>query len=145
MSPPNVSGWLIDYLTADVIFKSKSNQRIDHCIQRCTNGQLQICHHEEKLFRGNADLRQPFLSDQNCICFPDKQIMQRCADIASNPLCKKLLAGNMSALVLAGIASCRNYGVISDHRSIYFTTVFDLCANYGIPVLSADEYFALVP
>jgi hypothetical protein len=131
MPLPKVSGWLIDYLTADAIFKSKSNQRITHCVGECSKGLLQICHHEEKLFKANAELRQVFLTDQNCICFPDKQIMQQCANIANNPLCKKLLAGNLSALALTAIASCRNFGVMSDHRSIYFNTVFDFAIILG--------------
>jgi hypothetical protein len=145
MPLPTVTGWLIDFHTAELIFKSQSNQRIDHCVQQCSAGLLKICHHEEKLFKANPLLRQPFLADQSCVCFPDKAIMQQCANISANPICKKLLAGNASALPLTAIASSRNYGVISDHRSIIFSTVFDLCDCYGIPIMSADEYFAAIP
>jgi hypothetical protein len=70
--------------------------------------------------------------------------MQRCVDVSNNPKCKKLLKGNQGAIVLTAIASCRQYGVISDHRSPIFTTVYDLCTHFGVPVFSADEYFNLL-
>jgi hypothetical protein len=70
--------------------------------------------------------------------------MQRCVDVSNNPKCKKLLKGNQSAIVLTAISSCRNYGVISDHRSPISNTVYDLCTHFGVPVFSADEYFNLL-
>jgi hypothetical protein len=44
-------------------------------------------------------------------------------------------------LFLTATAAENNFGVISDHRSISFTTVFDLCNQFGVPVMSANEYF----
>jgi hypothetical protein len=43
---------------------------------------------------------------------------------------------------LTAMAACSDFGVISDHRSPIFSTVFDLCKHFGIPTFSADEYFA---
>ena len=140
---PNVSGWLIDFQTAQSIFASGSNARIDHCIDMCISSDLHICHLEEKLFKGHATLRPPFLTDQNCICHPDHAIMQKCINVSNNPKCKKLLRSNQTAIVLTAIASCRSYGVISDHRSSYFNTVYDLCDHFGVPIFTADEYFTL--
>jgi hypothetical protein len=145
MSLPDVSGWLIDFLTAQSIFDSGSNARINHCIEMCSSSDLHICHLEEKFFKGHAALRPPFLTDQNCICHPDQAIMKQCVNVSSNPKCKKLLKGNQTAIVLTAIASCRNYGVISDHRSPFFNTVYDLCAHFGVPIFSSEEYFDLLP
>lgn len=145
MPLPNVSGWMIDFLTAQAIFDSGSNTRIDHCLKKCSSHDFHICHLEERFFKGHPPLRVPFLTDQNCICHPDTQIMQRCIDVSSNPHCKKLLKGNQSAIVVTAIASCRNYGVISDHRSPFFNTVYDLCTHFGVPVLSANDYFNALP
>jgi hypothetical protein len=144
MSLPNVSGWLIDYLTAQAIFESGSNSRINHCIGMCANRLLHICHLEEKFFKNHAILKTPFLADQSCIYHPDREIMQHSANVANNPKCEKLLQGNQAAIVQTAIASSKGLGVISDHRSPVFTTVFDLCSHFGVPVFSADEYFDLL-
>jgi hypothetical protein len=144
MPLPRVSGWLIDYRTASAIFSSGSNTRIDHCVNMCAQNDLQICHHEESLFKGEKALKTVFIDDQNCICVPDQDIVQQCINVANNPKSKSLVMGNQTAIYLTAIASCRDYGVISDHRSPFFTTVFDLCNHYGIPIFSADDYFALI-
>lgn len=144
MTLPSVSGWLIDYYTAQALFESGSNARIAHCVTLCATSDLHICHHEEALFKAHPALRGPFITDQNCILFPTKETRQQCLNVAANPKCKRLFSGNQAAIVLTAIASCEHYGVISDHRSPVFTTVFDLCTHFGIPVLSADEYFGLL-
>ena len=144
MTLPSVSGWLIDYRTASAIFASGSNTRIDHCIGMCGKNGLHICHKEETLFKSEKPLRQAFIDDQYCVCLPDEDIMKQCINVSSSPKCKELVAGNTAAIYLTAIASCRNYGVISDHRSPFFSTVFNLCDHYGIPILTADGYFALI-
>jgi hypothetical protein len=143
MAPLNgVSGWLIDFETAKAIFDSGDNFRIDHIVELCTDNALHICHCEEKLFKGHPPLAAPFLQDNKCVCYPDKQIMQNCVNVSANPICKKLLKGNQTPIFLTAIASCRNLGMISDHRSPVFTTTFDLCTHFGIPALSSTRYFA---
>lgn len=137
------SGWVIDYMTAQTIFESGSNVRIDTCIKMCSEGSLHICHCEEKLFKGHTSLCGPFISDQNCIHYPDAEIRQQCINVADSPKAKKLLNGNQGAVVITALAACYQYGVISDHRSPVFNTVYDLCQHFGIPIYSADEFFAL--
>jgi hypothetical protein len=142
MALPEVSGWLIDFRTADAIFNSKSNVRVDHCVDLCNSGKLFFSHEEEKLFRGQPALKQAFIDDCDCLRFPDNAVMQKCVSVQSNPICKNLFKGNRLAIILTATAACHNFGVISDHRSPVFSTVFDLCTHFGIPTYSADEYFA---
>jgi hypothetical protein len=144
MALPNVSGWLIDFRTAKSIFESLNNERIDHCVGLCAAQSLFVCHQEEKYFKDMSVLRQNFIDDQNCICFPDLDVMNTCVNVSQNPLCKKLLKGGETAILLTAIAACKNYGVISDHRSPIFSTVYDLCHHFGIHTFSANEYFALI-
>ncbi|MBR1269440.1 hypothetical protein JQ629_18160 [Bradyrhizobium sp. AUGA SZCCT0222] len=132
---------MIDFRTADSIFSSGSNARIDHCIGLCGSGELFFCHEEEKLFKGAPALKQVFIDDCDCLLFPDQAVMQKCVSVQSNPICKKLFKGNRPAIILTATAACRNFGVISDHRSPVFNTVFDLCKHFGIPTYTADEYF----
>lgn len=143
MTSPAVTGWIIDYMTAQAIFESGSNVRIDACIKMCEDGALHICHCEEKLFKGHTSLCDPFLKDQNCIHYPDADIRKQCLNIANSPKSKKLFNGNQSAIFITAVAACNGYGVISNHRSPVFSTVYDLCDHFGIPVYSADEFFAL--
>jgi hypothetical protein len=142
MALPGVSGWLIDFRTADVIFSSKSNVRIGHCVDLCNSGELFFCHEEEKLFKGHPALKQAFIDDSDCLRFPDNDVMQKCVSVQSSPICKNLFKGNRLAIILTATAACMNFGVVSDHRSPVFNTVYDLCKHFGIPIFSADEYFA---
>jgi len=142
MPLPAVQGWIIDHRTAEAIFSSGSNVRINHCVDMCQAGQLHICHCEEDLFRSSPSLCGPFIIDQYCICEPDDDIVLRCGAVSANPNAANLLTGNEAALYLTAIALAKNYGVISDHRSFIFATVFDLCTTFGVHILSADEYFA---
>ena len=73
---------------------------------------------------------------------PDDDVMQRCISIAGLPLAKNRLGGNQSAVFITAIAAANKLGVISDHRSPIFTTVYDLCDHFGIPIFSANEYFS---
>ena len=142
MALPQVAGWLIDFRTADSIFDSGSNERIDHCVNLCGTGLLFFCHEEEKLFKGAPTLKQAFIDDCDCLLFPDQATMQKCVSVQGSPICKKLFKGNRTAIILTATAACRNFGVISDHRSPIFNTVFDLRKHFGIPTYSANEYFA---
>lgn len=142
MGLPAVTGWVIDFRTARDIWVSGSNVRINHCIDRCKAGDLHICHCDEGHFKSLPALRAVFLDDQNCVYVPDNDIMGRCISISDHPKGQKVLKGNQAALFITAIAAAKNYGVISDHRSSKFSTVFDLCEEFGIPVLSADDYFA---
>jgi hypothetical protein len=45
---------------------------------------------------------------------------------------------------ITAVAIAQQLGVISDHISPKFATVHDFCAAYGVPVLTADQYFALI-
>lgn len=141
MTIPCLPGWLIDFETAQNIFDAQNNARIVQCQKLCSSGVLHICHSEEKLFKEHAALRAPFLEDQNCICYPTAEIWAQCANVSNSPKCAKLVPGNQSAIYLTAIASCRQYGLISDNRSIFFTTVYDLCTHFGVPAFSADEFF----
>lgn len=53
MPLPKVNGWLIDFRTAQAIFHSKNNSRISHCTDLCAQQELQICHHDEDLFKND--------------------------------------------------------------------------------------------
>jgi hypothetical protein len=141
MALPGVAGWMIDFRTAEAIFLSKSNERISHCVELCKAGQLLFCHDEEKAFRSSPTLKQTFIDDSACVCFPDNDVMQKCVSVHSNPICKRLFKGNRPAVLLTATAACRNFGVLSDHRSPIFATVYDLCTHFGVPTFSADEYF----
>lgn len=143
MPLPAVRGWLIDFRTASAIFASQSNTRITHCVTLCQQGALHICHREEKRFRDDGALAAPFVLDQCCVFEPDDDIYARCQAIGANGCGKPILSTNETGIFLAAIAVARTFGVISDHRSPKFATVFDLCGAYGVPVLSADDYFAL--
>ena len=144
MTLPAVAGWLIDFRTARGIFYSGSNTKINHLVDLCKSHSVSICHTEEVMFKGELALRQTFLDDQNCICFPDEDIMKKCVSVSKSPLCKKLLAGSDATIIITAIAACRDLGVISDHRSPVFNTVYDFCQHFGIHCLTADEYFALL-
>ena len=145
MTLPNVDGWLIDFRTADAIFASGSNVRIDHCVDLCSRGKLLFCHHDEKQFKGMPTLKEVFIDDQDCLVFPDSCVAQQCVDVQNSPISEKLFKGNKSAVVLTALAACKNMGVISDHRSPVYNTVYDLCKHFHIPTFSADEYFNLLP
>lgn len=142
MSLPQVDGWVIDFRTAISIFESNSNERINHLIERCENNTLKICHCEEQVFKGAEIVKGPFIIDNNCVYEPDSSVFQRCETISVAPNGKQLLQGNESAIYITAIALEENFGVISNHRSPIFDTVYDLCASYGVPVYSADEYFS---
>lgn len=144
MPLPNVEGWMIDFRTASGIFASQSNVRIAHCVSLCQEGRLKICHHEERKFKDEGVLAAPFIVDQFCVYEPDDDIYDRCPSIAANGCGKAILRGNETGVFLSATAVAKNFGVISDHRSPKFATVYDLCCVLGVPVLSADEYFALL-
>lgn len=144
MPLPQVAGWLIDLRTADAIFTSQSNARIDHCVGLCKAGRLQFCHEEEKLFKASAALKHAFIDACDCLRFPDEAVSQKCVSLLSSPICQKLFKGNRAAIFLTATAACHNLGVLSDHRSPLFATVFDLCKHFGVHTFSADEYFALI-
>lgn len=144
MTLPILPGWLIDFRTAREIFSSGSNERISHCVGLCGSGQLQICHCEEQEFKGVSQLKSAFIDEQNCIVVPDDDILERCLGISAGRLGSNILTGNNAAVFITAIAASRGYGVISNHRSISFSTAYDLCKLYGIPVYSADKYFELL-
>ncbi|CAA2106908.1 hypothetical protein MBUL_03900 [Methylobacterium bullatum] len=144
MPLPNVKGWLIDFRTAKAIFVTQSNARITHCVSRCHDGTLHICHTEAERFSNDPALAAPFMIDQCRIFEPDEDVFHRCQAIGANGCGKPILASNETGVFLSAIAMAHNFGVISDHRSPKFATVFDMCAVLGVPVLSAEEYFGLV-
>lgn len=142
MPLPPVQGWMIDFRTATAIFESGSNQRIDHCTQQCQNHLLHISHCEESAFKSSDLLKAVFISEQRCIYEPDDDIFDRCPTINSSPNGAARLTGNEAALYITATALSKDFGVISNHRSPVFSTVYDLCTTYGVPIYSADEYFA---
>jgi len=144
MPLPDVNGWLIDYRTADSIYSSGSNIRIDHCTQLCIDGKLWCCHDEKPLFAKSTTLAPVFINGHDCVVVPSDDALERSLAIASSPVGKKRLSGNEASVFLAGIAAASGYGVISDHRSIVFATVYDMCEMFGVPVYTADEYFDLL-
>ncbi|MGO3927393.1 hypothetical protein [Rhodopseudomonas pseudopalustris] len=140
---PVVSGWIIDHRTANAVFSSGSNVRINHCVGLCSAGSLFFCHREEKLFKATPALKQAFIDDADCLIFPDSDISKKCVSVQTSPICKKLFKGTREvAIVITATAACKNFGVISDHRSPMFNTIFDLCKHFKVPTFSADEYFA---
>ncbi len=141
MTLPAVNGWLIDFRTARAIFESQSNERIAHCVDACANGSMHYCHEERDLFKGVPNLKSAFVDQANCVCTPDQEILEICLHVARLPLAKKLMVGNNSAIFLTATAAVKKYGIISDHRNLVLTTVYDLCKAYGIPSFSANEYF----
>ena len=144
MPLPEVQGWMIDYRTAHLIFASQSNRRISHCTAQCQAGKLYICHHEERRFREDHLVAGPFIEDRCCIYEPDEDIYERCPAVHDAANGKPLLVGNDAAIFITATALSRQFGVISDHNSPKFATVHDLCSIFGVPVLTADQYFALV-
>jgi hypothetical protein len=144
MSLPVVSGWIIDFRTAEAIFSSASNTRIDHCVELCQKGEMHISHKEKSRFKSAPNLKACFVDGQNCTCVPDAAVMSACLALSESPLAKRLATGNDTALFIAATAATMDFGVLSDHRSPYFATVYDLCVHVGIPVFSADEYFNLL-
>jgi deoxyhypusine synthase len=145
MPLPKVAAWLIDHRTAAAIFESGNNVRIDHCLQLCEEGRLLFCHTEAKLFRSSPRLKQVFVDDHDCLCSPDKEMMDKCVSVWKNPKCAKLMRGHDVPIFMTAAACCKDYGIISDHRSILYTTAYDLAAHFGISVFSADEYFEHIP
>jgi hypothetical protein len=102
------------------------------------------CHQERENFKSVPALKSCFVDDNDCICIPDSAVLDKCLAISNSPLAKRRLAGTDSSLFVVAIAAAKNFGVISDHRSLVFTTAYDLCVHYGIPVFSADEFFSLL-
>jgi len=144
MALPKVSGWIIDFRTARQIFDSGSNLRINHCVELCGNGDLFACHCEENAFNGHAGLKAAFIDGVDCIAIPNEDVMERCIAISNTPFKKKRLIGAEAPLFITAYAASNKFGVISDYRSPAFMTVYDLCLHYGVPVLSADDYFAQI-
>jgi hypothetical protein len=144
MALPSVNGWMIDYRTAHQIFASQNNRRISHCVKKCEAGTLYISHYEERQFRADTLVAGPFMIDQCCVYEPDDDIYSRCPAIQNAACGKPILVGNGSAVFIAATALSKSLGVISDARSPKLATVFDLCVIYGVPTLSADEYFNLL-
>jgi len=144
MPLPHVQGWMIDFRTAHSIFASQSNARIAHCVARCHDHSLHICHHEEQRFRDDDLLVSAFIVDQCCTYEPDDDVYARCPAVAANPNGKSVLTGNKAAIFITATALSKHFGVISNHVSPRFATVHDLCAAFGVPVLTADEYFSLI-
>jgi hypothetical protein len=143
MTLPIVSGWVIDFRTARAIFSSGSNERISHCVDLCNAKRLFLCHCDEPQFKEVPALKAAFLDGAKCVVVPDDDILTRCVNIAETPVAdKKLLVGNDAAIFITAIAASKNYGVISDPRSALYNTVFDIGNFFGLPVLSANEYFS---
>lgn len=138
----NVKGWIVDYRTAAKIFETSNNSQIAHLVGLCATAALFICHCEEARFRQNARLRPAFIDENCCVVEPNREIMSKCETIASSPNGKRLLPSDDASIYITAVALTRQLGVISDHRSAVFPTVYDLCCTYGVPVLSAVEYFA---
>ena len=143
MSLPPVQGWLIDYRTARAIFSSQSNVQINHCLAKCTAGEMHVCHQEEHLFRQDNYLVGPFIEDQFCVFEPDDDVYDRCPGVRDAVCGKPLLDRGDVPVFLTAIALAKQFGVISSHTSPSFATVHDLCALFGVPVLTAQQYFAL--
>ena len=141
MSLPSVRGWIIDFRTARQVFASGNNQRIDHCVAACASGIMKHCHAEHELFKGVAALKAPFVDDNNCQCVPDAAILERCVAIAGSPPAQRLIKGGNSAIFITATAVVQGFGVISSHHNLVFRTVRDLCSHFGVPVVTADEYF----
>ena len=132
---------MIDYRTAATIFDSGSNERIAHCVGLCQNHDLYISHEEEGAFKRSLKLKGPFIEDQLCVFEPDDDILGRCEPLTHALNGKKMLGTNLTAIYLTATALSKDFGIISDHRSISFSTVYDLGMQYGVHVLSANEYF----
>lgn len=144
MPLPPVQGWMIDYRTAQTIFASQSNVRIAHCVTCCQAGTLFLSHYEEAKFRRDPLLAGPFIADQCCIYEPDEDIYGRCHAVRDAANGKPLLVGSDATVFISATALSRQFGVISDHQSARFATVHDLCPPYGVPVLTSEQYFALL-
>jgi hypothetical protein len=142
MSLPEVDGWIIDFRTVRAIFESGSNQRIDHCVQGCKTGKLFACHEDRDDIKSHPALKAVFFDDQMCICVPDADVLARACTIASSDVAAKRMKGNEAAVFIAATAASKNLGVISDHTSFIFSTVSDICISIGVPVMTADQYFA---
>jgi hypothetical protein len=141
MTLPSVQGWIIDFRTARAIFESGNNQRISHCVEACSNGHLHCCYYEIDLFKKVPALKPVFADGTNCQLIPDGEIMKHALRVSNSVPAKKMLPGNDAAVFITAFAATHGFGVISDHRGFFFSTVYDLCIHYGIPVLSADDYF----
>lgn len=145
MTLPAVAGWIIDFRTARFIFTSGNNQWIHHCVGLCGDGMLFMSHVEEDDFKSLPQTKAAFLDDNNCLVVPDEDVRGRCVSLVSSPLTKNLVKGNDSAIFITATAASKQYGVISNHRSPVFSTVFDLCVANGIPIFSAVDYFKELP
>jgi hypothetical protein len=143
MALPPVDGWLIDFRSAELVMLSASNIRISHCVQMCVDGKLFCCHCERDEFKTIQSLKDSFITSQDCVVAPDDDILKRSLSISkSHPHGKKRLTGNESSIFITAIAASKNFGVISDHRSVVFATAYDFCRKFGVPVYSVEEFFA---
>ena len=141
MPLPQVDGWLIDYRTAAAVYESASNERIDHCTGMCEGGDLCFCSLEDKFFGGHDRLQPIFIEDNDCRIIPDNDVMSRTEHIMTLPFAKPFRVGGQSIVVISAIAIARNFGIISDHTSDSFVTAADICAHYGVPVMTMDAFF----
>lgn len=141
MSLPQVTAWLTDFRTAQAVFASKNNARIDHYITLCNTGKLFICHCELDLFKADPTLAPVFLNGHNTVIKPDNAIMSNCNSASKLPIARKLLAGNWTPLFLSATAASRNYGVICDTQPGPYTSTKDICDHYGLYIYDAMDYF----
>ena len=141
MPLPDVTGWLLDFETAQNMFNSENNEHVEHCIEMCEAGTFRVAYAEETLFKNHTVLCAHFVKPQNRIVYPTPEIFAQCGNISKNPKTKTLMPGNQSAIILTAIAASEGYGLISDARSTHFCTVFDLCDHFGFHALSSEKYF----
>lgn len=142
MPLPVVKGWIINYRTAKNILASKSNVRTAHCVKCCQDGIWVICHQEEHYFKDDDVTSGTFVNGNSCVFDPTEAAYEICPVVASYANGKLLLGKSNTTLLIVAIAAIGNFGIISDFKSPKFATVHDLAPPFGIPELTADDYFA---
>lgn len=142
MALPDVPGWIIDYRTASAIYEAGQDDQVEHCDGKCACGELCFCSPELEYFKAHDLLVAPFVNDNDCMIVVEGEIMAHSQDIMEGQYNKALRSGGESVILLASTAIHLGFGVISDHTSTMFVTVWDICPRYGLPVMTSAEYFA---
>jgi hypothetical protein len=132
------SVWIIDFFTADLIFKGSNIALQSHLKSMISNGSLRYCSIEKKSFGSKPELKLAFVDHKHCC-------EQICADIAANAnalisqkFSKKWSRIDSSAQFIAATANCKGYGAISS-REGSFLTLSDLATPLKFPHLTIAQ------
>ena len=141
---PVKNGWIIDFVSARLVWDALDNQLIGALSEMCEEGHLFCCRCESDLFKSHDGLRPPFIEDQDCRLNLTDAIIDRLEALAhaanGGMNGKRMLPGVDSSQHIVACAIEFDYGVISNKVSDTFITTTDLCHHCNVEVLTTQQF-----